>query len=119
MIELKYDDKFQLAECIQEALRDEFEFVHLSKNLINTMYIKIDETNNSVSVEIPAMKYNVKKFRETGVIKYYYKGSYAEAINKSGGFSGKHTDYIENCILKGIQKWLTQKGIEGKVSISE
>lgn len=105
----------ELAKCIEEAFKEEFEIVHLAKNLVNTM--KIEVTDTGVAIDIPAMKYNMKKFRETGVIKYYYRGSYAEQINKTGGLSGKHTDYVEECIKKGIQKWLTQKGVEGSVKI--
>lgn len=111
------DDRIELAKCIEEAFREEFRNVHLSKNLVNTM--KIEVTDTGVVIDIPAMKYNMKKFRETGVIKYYYRGSYAEQINNTGGLSGKHKDYIEECINKGIQKWLAQKGVEGRVGYNE
>ena len=111
------DDRIELAKCIEEAFREEFENVHLSKNLINTM--KIEITDSGVIIDIPAMKYNMKKFRETGIIKYYYRGSYAQQINKTGGLSGKHVDYVEKCIEKGIQDWLAQKGVSGRVSVNE
>lgn len=111
------DDRIELAKCIEEAFREEFELVHLSKNLIDTM--KIEVTDTGVVVDIPAMKYNMKKFRETGIIKYYYRGSYAEQINKTGGISGQHTDYVERCIQRGIDLWLAQKGVSGRVSINE
>ena len=32
-------------------------------------------------------------------------GSYAEEVDKTGGFSGEHKDYVERCIRKGIEKW--------------
>lgn len=111
------DDRIELAKCIEEAFREEFELVHLAKNLVNTM--KIEVTDNGVSIDIPAMKYNMKQFKEKGIIKYYYRGSYAEQINKTGGLSGKHEGYIEKCIEKGVQKWLAEKGVSGRVSFNE
>ena len=111
------DDRVELAKCIEEAFREEFELVHLAKNLVNTM--KIEVTDTGVIIDIPAMKYNMKKFRETGIVKYYYRGSYAEKINIDGGLSGKHEGYIEKCIKQGIQKWLQQKGVSGRVSFNE
>ena len=111
------DDRIELAKCIEDEFKEEFRIVHLAKNLVNTM--KIEVQDNNVIIDIPAMKYNMKKFRETGVVKYYYRGSYAQQINITGGLSGKHEDYVEKCIERGIQKWLAQKGVSGKVSISE
>jgi hypothetical protein len=32
-------------------------------------------------------------------------GSYAKAVDESGGISGTHKNYAENCIRKGIEKW--------------
>ena len=32
-------------------------------------------------------------------------GSYADAVDETGGFSGTHKDYVEKCIRKGIAKW--------------
>ena len=106
---LQVIDQLNLAKCIEEAFREEFELVHLAKNLINT--IKIENNNGVITIDIPAMKYNMKKFKETGVVKYYYRGSYAEQINNTGGLSGKHVGYIERCIEKGVQKWLYERRI--------
>jgi hypothetical protein len=111
------NDKLELAKCIEEAFREEFKIVHLAKNLVNTM--KIEVVDGVVTIDIPAMKYNMKKFRETGIIKYYYRGSYAEQINNTGGLSGKHEGYIEKCIETGVSKWLQQKGVSGKVTFNE
>ena len=111
------DDRLELAKCIEEAFVEEFEHTHLAYNLVKTM--KIQVTDNGVLIDIPAMKYNMKKFRETGIVKYYYRGSYAQKINETGGLSGKHKDYVENCIKKGIEKWLAQKGVQGRVSLNE
>lgn len=108
------DDRLELAKCIEEAFKEEFRYIHLAKNLINTM--KIEVTDTGVIIDIPAMKYNMKKFRETGIIKYYYRGSYAEQINNTGGLSKKHEGYVEKCIERGVQKWLAQKGVSGRVS---
>lgn len=111
------DDRIELAKCIEEAFKEEFRNVHLAKNLVNTM--KIEVTDTGVVIDIPAMKYNMKKFKETGVVKYYYRGSYAQQINNTGGLSGKHVGYVEECIKKGIEKWMAQKGGIGRVSFSE
>lgn len=42
---------------------------------------------------------------KVGQNKYYSVGSYADEVDKSGGFSHKHTDYVENCIRRAINKW--------------
>ena len=111
------NQKLELAKCIEEAFKEEFLLSHLSKNLIDTM--KIEVVGNNVEIDIPAMKYNITKFKKNGVIQYYYRGSYAQQINETGGFSGKHKDYIDRCIEKGIQKWLAQRGKSGRVSLNE
>ena len=111
------DERIELAKCIEEAFKEEFKNVHLAKNLVNTM--KIEVTDTGIVIDIPAMKYNMKKFKETGIVKYYYRGSYAQQINVTGGLSGKHVDYVEECIKKGIENWMAQKGVQGKVSLSD
>lgn len=112
-VALRITKQLDLAKCIEEAIREEFKTSHLSQNLVNT--IKIEQYNGVVTIDIPAMKYNMKKFKETGVIKYYYRGSYAEQLNQRG----EHKGYVERCIEKGIEKWMAQKGVSCRVSYDD
>ena len=110
---LEYSTKIELANCIVDAIKDEFKQVHLSGNLVKTM--KIIVQGNSVLIDIPARKYNMKQFKETGIIKYYNRGSYANIINDFG----EHRGWVERCIKFGISKWLAQQGKQGKVTYNE
>lgn len=110
-------DKIELANCIADEIRKEFKDIHFSYNLVRTMKIEIN--GNDVSIDIPAMKFNIKQYKLHRVIKYYYRGSYANLINYTGGFSGRHQDYIQRCMENGISKWLAQKGKQGRISINE
>lgn len=106
--------KEKLAKLIVDELKKEFENVHLSKNLINTIKIYSDKDN--WVVEIPAVMYDFKTYFSKGVIvPYNGDDSYAELINKTGGFSKKHKNYVENCINSAIQQWLASEKIEAKV----
>lgn len=116
-MEFDHRDKIELANCIADAIRKEFKDIHFSYNLVKTM--KIEVNGNDVSIDIPAMKFNLKQYRLKGIIKYYYRGSYANLINYTGGFSGTHKDYTQRCIEEGISKWLAQKGKQGRISYNE
>lgn len=107
--------KRQLAELIKHNLVNEFQEIHFSKNLMNTIKVRQNDDGNW-EVDIPADLYNLKQFKKKGVIIKTYKGSYAERINQTGGFSGKHTGYVEKIIKKCIQQWLNSNQIKGKVS---
>lgn len=98
-------DLIDIADRIEEEIKKDFEQVHLSKNLYNT--IKRYNTADAVGIEIPAMIYNVKQYKLKHVIIYYYKGSYAERVNQQGGFSkGKvHKGYVERSITEGVKSW--------------
>lgn len=106
--------EYRLLVCIQKEIRKEFRNVHLSYNLAKTMTIT-QLSNGHYELNIPARVYNIKKFRETGVVVYhtggYYKGgqrSYAKRIDETGGFSGKHKGYIGRCIRDGIRNFIAQ-----------
>lgn len=56
---------------------------------------------------------DMKKGKSSAVTRRGYyddilAGSYAEEVDKTGGFSGEHKDYVERCIRKGIEKWKSQ-----------
>ena len=114
----EYSTKIELANCIVDAIKDEFKHAHLSGNLVKTIKISVKNRGwgkTDVFIEIPARKYNVKHFKETGVIKYYNRGSYANIINDFG----EHRGWVERCIKKGMSKWLAQEGRQGRISFNE
>lgn len=102
-----------LTKLILEELKKEFETVRLSGNLINT--IKVYSNEGKWFIEIPAEMYDINKYKKSGVVVHNRKGSYASQVDKSGGFSGKHVDYVDRCIQNAIQKWIKQNNIRGKV----
>ena len=107
--------KERLAMIIKKNLKAEFENVHFSKNLMNTIKVSKNSDGNW-EVDIPADLYNLKQFKKKGLIIKTYKGSYAERINQTGGFAGKHKGYIETIIAKSVKEWLASMGKHGKVS---
>ena len=56
------------------------------------------------------------RFRKEGAIVYTGKGSYAEAVNKKGGFSGSHKNYVERAIELAIFTWMKSNGIKGRIT---
>lgn len=104
----------RLATLIVEEIKKEFESIHLSMNLVNS--IKIYDNDGKLTIEIPAQMYDIKKYKSSGVIIYNRKGSYASEVDKSGGFSGKHTDYVNKCINVAINRWMKEEKINGKVN---
>lgn len=109
--------KLKLAKIIIQNLKAEFDKVHLSGNLANTITIKQYQNINGDSgfdIEIPAQIYDVVLYRKKGVVVYTGKGSYANAVDVTGGYSGLHTNYVDNCIRKSISQWLTLMGLKAK-----
>lgn len=111
MIEITNEDLLQIADYIREYLiLWEYEDVHLTYQLANTSVVK--KAGESVLVSIPAPTYDVGKFKSEGVIVHDNKGSYANANDIDGGFSGKHAGYVERMIKFALKKWLKDKGID-------
>lgn len=105
------DSRKNLAEAIAKHLRMDFAEVFLSGNLRET--ITIEKSGNDWKVHIPAVRYDIQKFKDEGVIiKHPEEGSYAEAVNKSGGFSKKHKNYVERALEKAITEWLGEIGVK-------
>lgn len=96
----------KLANKIEEKLKKDFDVIHLSGNLANT--IKIEKTDNGYSVQIPARVYDLVKWRTNRVIVYTGTDSYAEAVDQNGGFSGKHKKYVERAIMESIDEWINE-----------
>lgn len=105
-------DLLDLAKKIEENLKKEFEIVHLSGNLMDT--IEIIPSENGFYVDIPAEIYDLQNWYNNGVIVYTGDGSYAEEVNKHGGFSQTHTGYVEYAIKKAIDEFLNEKGLKVK-----
>ena len=95
-----------LAEKIKNKIEANFEYIHLSKNLIDT--IEVRKTTFGYEVDIPAEIYDLKKWYKEGVIVHTGEGSYAQSVNTEGGFSGTHINYVEEAIKDAITEWQTE-----------
>ena len=113
-MEVTNELKKELALIIIELIKQEFKIKHLSMNLVNTLKVYRTESDSWV-VEIPAEMYDISKFKKDGSIIYTKKGSYASKVNDTGGFSGTHNNYIDRCINKALQIWMSKNGIIGRV----
>lgn len=104
-------EKRRLADMIAGRIADNFATVYLSGNLANT--IRVEEGKDGLRVIVPAVRYDLQEYMKNKVIVYLEgQGSYAEAVNKRGGFSKKHKGYVEKAIEEGITQWLTSLGIK-------
>lgn len=97
------DEKQVLAEYIVEELQNEFKQIHYSGNLAAT--IIIEETEDGWRVEIPAQVYDLKFYNQYKAIWPKGTNSYANEVDITGGFSGKHKGYVDRCIANAISKW--------------
>lgn len=105
------ESKRKLASFIAQRIVDDFELVHLSGNLMDT--IRIENQKGTIRVIIPAIRYSIATFKQRGVIIYQEGlGSYAEEVNKRGGISKKHKGYVERALYDGINDWLSYLGIK-------
>jgi hypothetical protein len=100
-----------LAEKIKENIQKEFEFIHLSKNLMDT--ITVARTTNGYEIEIPAEIYDINKYYKQGVIVYTNEGSYAQEVDDKGGFSTTHKNYIIRAIMNAIEDWKSNYNVNG------
>lgn len=119
--------KLRLAELIREAIGTNFEYVHLSGNLVNTIeiyqdfYYYIDEKTgelvrfDKVIIDVIAPRYSISTYLRTGAIVYTGKGSYASTVDKHGGFTGKHKNYAENAISLAVSAWLREYNLEANI----
>lgn len=96
-----------LALLIEDEIKKEFTFTHLTGNLKDTIRIE-KNGNEGYNIIVSAKLYDIAKWKETGV-KEYRPGSYASQVDKTGGFSKKHKDYIDRCINRALDRWLTSK----------
>jgi hypothetical protein len=111
-------NKRQLMEYIKIKIEKNFQNKYITHNLIDTIIITPTETG--FKLEIPAQMYDFKEWNRHGVIVPYGNGSYAQRVNKKGGFSKTHKNYVEDSIDKAIRQWLKDSGykMNGKVTKS-
>lgn len=115
------NEQLQLMNLIKMNITLEFQKC-ASGNLKNTMYIT--ETPTGYELHIPAPRYNQKLFREKGVIKYTYRGSYASEVDIEGSsywlnhkkyLTGNHKDYADIAVEKSINAFVKSKIPNAKV----
>ena len=105
-------DMYDLALKIQKYIKKEFEYIHFTGNLMDT--IQIISSEKGFYIDIPADMYDIQTWFQKGIIVYTGEGSYAEAVNQQGGFSRTHTGYVEYAIKKAIDEFLKEKGLRVK-----
>lgn len=105
--------KKKLADAIARNVKKDFETYFLSGNLKNTL--NVEPTRNGYRVNIPAERYDFKKWNKEGVIVYLGTGSYASAVDKGGGFSGRHKKYVSRSIETSIHEWAIKNRLKVRV----
>lgn len=106
------EDLQELARIIIENIRKDFELKHLSKNLINTIYVT--ELDGEIKIHIPAETYKMFLYMRKGVVVHDGKGSYANTLNEHGSeikfgkydlHPGNHKGYVDEAINKALITW--------------
>ena len=103
-----------LAEMIASHMKDDFRNVFLSGNLRDTIYT--EPTPGGYNVYVPAERYDLTKWSKDGVVVYLGEGSYAQQVNKTGGFSGRHKGYVDRGIENAINQWAMINGYKVRVT---
>lgn len=104
-MDLQKEDKELLAQLIISNIEANFAVKHISKNLIKTIKVEFKD-NGDFYLDIPAQIYDLKLWNEKKAIVYSGKGSYANLVNKTGGYSRTHKNYVEIAIDNAIAQWL-------------
>lgn len=95
--------KERLAQLIVAKISENFSQKYITHNLIDNINITVRKEN--VIIEIPAQMYSFAEWNRNRVIVPYGKGSYANLVNKTGGFSGTHKNYVEQAIDDALKIW--------------
>ena len=103
--------QLSLALILKNEFKKEFQTIHLSKQLYHSIQVFAGD-DGKVHVRIPAPMYDVNLYRKRGVIKHISQNSYAMAVNRTGGFSGMHKDYVSKCIHNAINRWQSENHID-------
>ena len=113
-----YMAKFLLATAITRELEDEFSEIYLTHNLVDT--IEVRTIGEDIEIEIPAVMYDVAFWKKKGVLVYnQLKASYASEVDETGGFSHRHTNFIERAIDKAISQWISELSVDCEVKEGE
>ena len=104
----------RLAEKIERNIKNDFERIHITRNLIDTIKVRIFE--GKVEIEIPAERYDFKKWNKDKVVVYNNTGSYAQAVDFYGGFSKTHKIYVENAIYDALVEQMQEEGMKGVIT---
>ena len=107
-------DTLELANNIIYFLKEDFVIHKLSGNLADT--IVLEKENNDYVIKIPALKYDIKLWKDKGVIVYTNEGSYASSVNK---YNKNHKEFVSRAIRNGIQKTLESQKIRAEVLYNE
>ena len=125
---MKNSLEMDLANEIVLALKKEFQEKHLSKNLIETMYVV--DLGDYIEIHIPAPTYNMYQYFMNGkVVIPNGKGSYASRLDIEGSafmaYWGKksnpnrkliephnHVGYLSKCINEGISNWVGKDNLK-------
>lgn len=105
-----------LCSKVKKKIAEDFEVVHLSGNLVATMYV--ENMKDGKRIVIPARRYNEKRYKQTGSIVYYPgQRSYASVVDYVGGRSKRkvHKDFATRCTEEAINEWLKEQGMEAKI----
>lgn len=106
----------------RKNIKRDFRKIHLSGNLMDTVTVEwfssrldhiifglvdpgefLEKPVKVAIVHIPAVRYDLKRYREDMVVIHHPEwGSYAQEVNITGGFSGKHVGYVESAIYKAL-----------------
>lgn len=103
------EQKVWLANAIKEEIRKDFQLIHLSGNLANTIEIEV-VNQSTIRIKVPAKTYNIYLYQKKGVIVYNNKGSYASDVDINGGFSGVHQNFLERAVMAAIERFIAQFG---------
>jgi|LSQX01.3.fsa_nt_gb hypothetical protein len=99
---------YELAQFIENNVKQDFVIKFLSGNLRDTTFIRANQ--KGYSVHIPAKMYHIGTWKKTGAISYI-SGSYASKVATSGGFSKTHKDYDINAIEMAIHTWASKHNL--------
>ena len=104
----------RLAEKIERNIKNDFERLHITRNLMDT--IKVHIYKDKVEIEIPAERYDFKKWNSDKVVVYNNTGSYAQSVDLYGGFSKSHKMYVENAIYDALVEQMQEEGMKGTIT---
>lgn len=93
-----------LAEYLEKWLKYDFTYIHLSRNLMDTITVTKRDDGKGYTVSIPAQIYDMKLYKQKGVVVYKGTGSYASKVNTTGGHSKLHKHYVEKAIQRAIEE---------------